>query len=58
MTTTITPLDTAALVTAIEQRDATALSALYGPDATITIVDRDHPPAAPWVLSGRDEIEG
>lgn len=49
-------LDTTALVAAIEQRDATALAALYAADATITIVDRDHPPAAPVVVSGQDEI--
>ena len=38
-------------------RDAEALSGLYAADATITILDRDHPPAGPQVLSGRAEID-
>lgn len=57
MTTTPTkPFDTTALVAAIEGRNAEALTALYADDATITLLDRDHPPAAPLVLTGRDEI--
>jgi hypothetical protein len=56
MTTTTTPLDTTALVAAIEGRNADALTALYADDATITMLDRDHPPAAPLVVSGREEI--
>lgn len=58
MTTTATSntLDTAALVAAIQDRDATAITNLYAADATISIVDRDHPPAAPQVLTGHDEI--
>ena len=58
MTTTATnsSLDTAALVSAVEHRDADVITALYAADATVTIVDRDHPPASPWVLSGREEI--
>jgi hypothetical protein len=58
MTTTANTrtLDTAALVSAIQDRDATALTGLYAADATITLVDRDHPPAAPLVLTGHDEI--
>jgi hypothetical protein len=55
-TTTTSPLDTTALVAAIEQRDAEVLTALYAADAVITITDRDHPPASPSVLSGQDEI--
>jgi hypothetical protein len=55
-TTTTNSLDTAALVAAIEQRDAEALTALYAADAVVTITDRDHPPASPSVLSGQDEI--
>jgi ketosteroid isomerase-like protein len=55
-TTTTNSLDTRALVAAIEQRDAEALTALYAADAVVTITDRDHPPAAPSVLSGQAEI--
>lgn len=54
--TTPTPLDTTALVEAIRQQDAEAITRMYAPDATVSIVDRDHPPAAPWVLSGTAEI--
>ena len=58
MTTTAatTTFDTSALVSAIESRDADALTALYAEDATITMLDRDHPPAAPLVIAGREEI--
>ena len=56
-TATTTPtFDAAGLVTAIEGRDAIGVTSLYADDATISIVDRDHPPAAPQVLSGRTEI--
>jgi hypothetical protein len=53
---TTSTLDTAALVAAIQDRDATALTGLYAAGATITIVDRDHAPAAPRVLTGQEEI--
>jgi ketosteroid isomerase-like protein len=61
MTTTATTIstqtfDTAALVAAIESRDAAAVTSLYADDATISIDDRDHPPATPQVLSGKTEI--
>jgi hypothetical protein len=58
MTTTATgtTLDANVLVAAIENRDAAAIIGLYAPDATVSIVDRDHPPAAPRVLTGRDEL--
>ena len=55
-TTTTTPFDTTALVAAVEGRDADALTDLYADDATITLLDRDHQPAAPLVLAGREEI--
>lgn len=57
MTTTTTAIDPTALVTAIQNRDSSALAASYAPDAVISIVDHDHPPASPQVLSGRAEIE-
>lgn len=56
-TTTHTTFDTAALVRRIESRDAQALAGLYAPDATLTMLDRDHPPTAPLVLTGHDAIE-
>ena len=55
--TTSTAIDPTALVAAIQNRDARALAAIYAPDAVISIVDRDHPPASPQMLSGRTEIE-
>lgn len=56
-TTTPTGLDTAALVEAITQRNAATLTAMYAADAVITLVDRDHPPASPLVLTGSQEID-
>jgi ketosteroid isomerase-like protein len=41
---------------AIESRDADGVLAWYRADATLTVLDRDHPPAAPLVLSGLDQI--
>ena len=59
MTTTAIPttelLDT--LATAIEAKDATAVAAHYAPGATLTLLDRDHPPADPAVYAGTAEIE-
>lgn len=54
--TSTTTFDTGRLVRAIESRDDQGLTALYAADATITLYDRDHPPASPQVLSGRLEI--
>jgi hypothetical protein len=56
MTDTSTTPDTSTLAGAIENRDADAVLAWYAPDATLTILDRDHPPAAPLTLSGLEEI--
>ena len=65
-TTTTTPLidgshDPAALLeslaAAIEAKDATAVAAHYAPGATLSLLDRDHPPADPAVYAGTDEIE-
>ncbi len=55
--TTTTAIDPTALVAAIQNHDSSALAATYATDAVIHIVDRDHPPANPQVLSGRAEIE-
>jgi ketosteroid isomerase-like protein len=45
------------LATAIEAKDAAGVSSHYAPDATFTLVDRDHPPADPSVYAGSAEIE-
>jgi ketosteroid isomerase-like protein len=54
--TTSATVDIDALRTAIEARDADGVAAWYAPDATLTILDRDHPPAAPAVHRGLDAI--
>ena len=62
MTTTSTPstgtgtTGLEGLRTAIEARDADGVVAWYAEDATLTILDRDHPPAAPAVYRGLDAI--
>jgi hypothetical protein len=40
----------------IESRDADGILSWYDPNAVLTVLDRDHPPAAPLVLTGADEI--
>ena len=52
---TTTLLDT--LAAAIEAKDAVAIAAHYAPEATLSLYDRDHPPADPTVLAGSAEIE-
>lgn len=54
--TTQTQTDMSTLSRAIEARDAEGVIAWYRDDATLTILDRDHPPAAPLVFSGAEEI--
>jgi hypothetical protein len=53
--TTTTP-DLSALQQAIETRDAAGVVAWYTDDAVITLVDRDHPPVNPTILTGTAEI--
>ena len=53
MTTTV---DMDSLRTAIESRDADGVTAWYADDAVLTILDRDHPPAAPAVYAGLTAI--
>ena len=59
--TTTTTTTTAALLdslaAAIEANDATAVAAHYAPGATLSLLDRDHPPADPTIYAGTDEIE-
>jgi ketosteroid isomerase-like protein len=56
MTTTQNAPDISTLAGAIEARDADGVLAWYAPDATLTVLDRDHPPAAPQVFSGAEQI--
>jgi hypothetical protein len=56
MTTTPNATDIATLARAIEARDAETITALYAEDATLTLLDRDHPPSNPQILSGRSDI--
>jgi hypothetical protein len=44
--------DLADLSSAIERRDAESILTWYAEDATLTILDRDHPPAAPASYHG------
>ena len=53
---TASAVDIDSLRTAIEARDAAGVTAWYGRDAILTVLDRDHPPAAPAVYQGQDAI--
>jgi SnoaL-like domain len=46
------------LSASIETRDADGILAWYAPNAVLTVLDRDHPPTAPAVFTGLDEIGG
>jgi ketosteroid isomerase-like protein len=50
-------IDLTSLVEAITSRDAAGVAAWYADDATLTLHDKDHPPAAPQVYAGREQIE-
>jgi SnoaL-like domain len=56
MTTLTNSPDVTTLSSAIECRDVDAIVAWYAEGATLTMVDRDHPPASPVVFSGLDAI--
>jgi hypothetical protein len=56
MSQTLPQVSIAALTRAIEGRDAEALLGLYADGATMTIIDRQHPPSAPLVIIGRQAI--
>jgi hypothetical protein len=49
-------LTLSALGRAIESRDAAALNSFYAENATMNIIDRDHPPSRPQMLVGRPSI--
>ncbi|GAA4360949.1 nuclear transport factor 2 family protein [Angustibacter luteus] len=53
--TTAAP-DVSSLVQGIEGRDGRAVAAWYAPDATLTVVDRNHPPSQPQVFTGTAQI--
>jgi hypothetical protein len=53
----LTAFDMDGFARAAEQRDAAAQLAMYGPDATVTIVDKVTQPRAPRVLRTREEIK-
>lgn len=55
-TTAASRFDLLALSDAIERDDADGQAELYAPDAIVEIVDRDHPPASPTVIRGREAI--
>jgi ketosteroid isomerase-like protein len=52
----MTTTDISALSKSIEARDAEGVLTWYADDATLTVLDKDHPPAAPLVLSGTEAI--
>jgi hypothetical protein len=49
-------IDLAAIRRAIEGNDPRMIAGLYADDATIQIVDRDHPPGHPLEIEGIDAI--
>jgi hypothetical protein len=53
----LTAFDLDRFARAAEQRDAATQLAMYGPSATVTIVDKVAQPRAPRVLRTRDEIK-
>ncbi len=54
---TTTKFDLARLARAAEERDAATQLSMYGPDATVTIVDKVTQPGSPRVLRTHDEIQ-
>jgi len=54
---TITTFDLDRFARAAEERDAATQLSMYGPEATVTIVDKVTQPGSPRVLNTRQEIE-
>jgi hypothetical protein len=54
---TITTFDLARFARAAEERDAATQLSMYGPDATVTIVDKITQPGSPRVLSSQEQIK-
>jgi len=53
---TITRFDLDRFARAAEERDAATQLSMYGPDAVVTIADKNSTPAAPRVLRTREQI--
>jgi len=53
---TTTAFDLERFTRAAEERDAATQLSMYGPDATVTILDRVSQPSSPRVLRGREEV--
>ncbi len=53
---TTTAFDMDRYTRAVEERDAATQLTMYGPGATVTIVDKITQPGSPRVLNTRDEI--
>ena len=54
---TMTTFDLARFARAAEERDAVTQLSMYGPAATVTIIDKITQPGSPRVLSTREEIK-
>ena len=54
---TITTFDLSRFARAAEERDAATQLSMYGPDATVTIVDKVSQPGSARVLRTREEIK-
>jgi hypothetical protein len=54
---TITTFDLTRFARAAEERDAATQLSMYGPDATVTIVDKITQPGSPRVLSTYEQIK-
>jgi hypothetical protein len=57
MSTTTTTFDLDRFARAAEQRDAATQLSMYGPDATVTIIDKIAQPGAPRVLRTHEQIK-
>lgn len=58
MSTITTSFDLDAFTRAAEDRDASTQLSMYGPEATVTIVDKVAQPGSPRILRGHEEIGG
>ena len=56
MSTATTAFDLAAVIAAIEADDPARQAAVYAQDAVVEVQNRDHGPADPLVLRGRDVV--
>ena len=54
---TITTFDLARFTRAAEERDAATQLSMYGPDATVTVVDKITQPGTPRVLRTTEQIK-